>query len=305
MNTWLAGGLSDEQIRRALDIFGRAQIAGRKTFPMTTEAALNVSSQWPSIEMPRSIRFSSRSVAVVDGETVGRAYPFRSPQVRLYPALQPGDFGPGSHSIRIETTYTLQTRGTRFTHQVVNEPERFEVVLPGADYGLAAQSDPEIDERVEAAFRFTPSADLIELDQRDEKTTEPPPPRPLASYPLPGDRFLDLYGRAGWELTKPLPFALAFEVEYEFVDVGVKMAGPSIFIPKETKTSGRFNAYGYGRQLEELTAAGDHPFRVYLTPSEDIALQHPDCEAYWNGYVLVSPELNYRMVEREKPKPEK
>jgi hypothetical protein len=112
-----------------------------------------------------------------------------------------------------------------------------------------------------------------------------------------GGGHLEIVGYSGWVLTEPLPVDLALDVEYEMVDFGEMLAAGSIYVPNGQTASGEFNPYAHRGVLRQLDNAGDYRFRVHLTPSRDVALTHADSRAYWDGYILTSPEMTMRIIE--------
>lgn len=304
IRAWGAGTLSQDQVKAALETFGQASVSAREAYPMSTMATLSVGSQWPSgVQLPRSVKFSAKSQAIIDGNPVGRAYPLRYPGIYLSPPLRPGDYGPGEHSLVVQTEYSIQSAQGAMKHNVQSEEKKFAVVLPGAEYGLQRTSTPELDKQVEAAFQFALASEA-ELTGRpeDDGTTNPPPPKPINRQGISEGKYLEIYGRNTWKLAEALPVDLALTIEYEFIDEASVVPGGQIYVPKGDTQAGTLDAFAYGRNITSLTEPGLHRFRVHFTPDRDTALSHVTSQAYWDGYILTSPEMTYRLVITEPKK---
>jgi len=294
---WNAGVLTVEQQKNFLTAFGRATIEGRNTYPLGTKALLRVTSAWPgSIHIPETLRFISKSQIYVDGVPVGRSYAVAYPTVYVS-RLCPGDYGPGTHRLGVSTEYTVRAGKSASASQTVQIPEQeFNIVLPGQGYGLEARSVPELDGQVRHALRFvsapeapTSGTTTVVTPSVSKRTRAP------RRVPRTSGGYLEILGSNRWELTEKLPVDLAFDVEYEMLDFGVVLDGGPLFIPQGTTGTAEMNPFAY--RTRELEKEGTFRFRVHLTPSRDAALSHPESRVYWDGYILTSPEMTFRVVE--------
>ena len=164
--------------------------------------------------------------------------------------------------------------------------------------GIEARSSLELDARVERVFRFASA----EASTAPVSGKQPQPPRrPPRRYALGGNKYVEVLDYHTWELTEALPVDLALKVEYEMLDFGEMLAGESIYVPNGRTASGMFNPFAYRGHLRQIEKPGTYRFRVHLTPSRDVALSHADSRAYWDGYILVSPEMTLRVVEVPPP----
>jgi hypothetical protein len=298
LNIWGAGALSENQKSTLLDALGRITIEGRARFPLGSTARIHMTSAWPSgVRPPQTLRFASTSRVVVDGEPTGRPYRSRYP-LPYVPQFTPTDYGPGKHRFHVETEYSIRNGKATFSKTVRSPDQEFEVLLPGEDCGLERKTDPELDTLVERTFRFV--VDTTAFDEPGEAGgnggDSDPASRPLR-VPRSGGGQLEIHGRHRWKLAAPLPLDLAFETEYEMLDFNQFLPGPALYVPKGSTPSGEFRPVDYGYRLRALRQPGTYRFRVHLTPSRDVALMQPDSEVYWDGYILVSPEMAIRITE--------
>jgi len=298
LHAWNAGVLAAEQQKAILDTFGRATLEGRSIYPLGSRALLRISSGWPAIaSMPTTLHFLSKSQVYVDGTPVGRAYPYPYPGIYVS-RLYPGDYGPGPHRLKIATEYSVRTsKGTSVTETVESPELQFEVAFPDQEYGLEAKTDPQLDAQVKRAFRFVSLADESTSDAKATVVPSAPTRRkwlPSRLYRSSGGYF-EVFGHNRWELTEKLPVDLAFDVEYELPEIATVLPGTPIYVPQGTTATAAINPFSYlTRALEK---PGTYRFRVHLTPSRDVALSHPDSRAYWDGFILTSPEMTIRVTK--------
>jgi hypothetical protein len=299
LQAWSAGALTPQHQRAFLNTFGRASLEGRSIYPLGTSAFLRVVSSWPAaLNLPPTLRFISRSQVYVDGTPVGRSYPIATPMV-FVSRLSPGDYGPGTHRLSIETEYAVRVGKTAAaTTETVRTPElEFQVLFPNQQFDLQAKTDPRLDAQVERAFRFASVPDwpttgpgtLVPLSMPRRARV----PRRIP-HPTSGG-YLEVFGYNRWELTEKLPVDLAFDVQYEYPDLGLIVEGGPLYVPQGTTDTAEINPLAYRTKGFEIP--GTYRFRVQLTPSRDVALSQPNSRAYWDGFILTSPEMRFRVAE--------
>jgi hypothetical protein len=198
----------------------------------------------------------------------------------------------------VETQYTVRAgKSSSFSHTVKTTDQEFEVSLSDQTVGLDAMTTPGLDARVQRAFRFVADPDTsTTIGGQPAGRRGARGPRLLGQYPRENRGALEVYGGCHWELQEPLPVDLAFEAEYEAVDSGAVVKGAPIYSPRGTTATAAINPLSY-RGLSGLEKPGVYHFRVHLTPSRDVALSYPECQAFWNGVILTSPDIKLRVAE--------
>jgi len=292
LNAWSAGALNEKQGREVLETFGRAVLSGRKVYPLGTEAPLRLVADWPRpVRLPRNFKLLAKTQVFVDGQPAGRPYTTRYPSLYIG-RVSPADFGPGKHRVYVQTDYSIRAGKSSLATSVKSNDLTFAIVPPTEDFGLQPKTDPQLDAKVEKSFVFT-SGTAQQAGTPKERPPERKGGRSRYSF---GGGIYEVFCPAGWKVTEPLPIDLAFKVDYELLDFGLILSGGSIYVPSGQTASGYFNPFILQSRLAALKKPGKYRFRAHLTPSRDVALRYVDSKAFWDGYILTSPVMWFRVT---------
>jgi hypothetical protein len=181
----------------------------------------------------------------------------------------------------------------------------FHVALPNENIDLQAKTDPTLDAQVERAFRFvagpdtpTTGAGTLIPASASRRYARVPLRVPRRLVPQSSGGYLEVFSNNHWELTEKLPVDLVFDVEYEFPDYETVVAGGPLYVPAETTATAELVPYLY--RARGLEKPGAYRFVVHLTPSRDVALSQPNTRAYWDGFILTSPQMTFRVAAAPK-----